>query len=128
MDNDITVFDEVYAELMAVKQAHTEQRVDFGRINGDAACATIPKDDRFVSVEDDGAAVSEHSLASLVKSETQFFHQTGRQGKETTEPGIHDGLNDRLVTLATAQGEANGCFKTCVDPAGDHLAFKPLPS
>jgi len=113
---------------MAVKQAHTEQRVDFGRINGDAACATIPKDDRFVRVEDDGAAVSEHSLASLVEFETQFFHQIGRQGKETTEPGIDNGLNDRLVTLATAQGEAYGCFETCVDPTGDHLAFKPLSS
>jgi hypothetical protein len=128
LDNDIASLDELYAELLAVKQAYTEQRVDFGRINGDAACATVPKDDRFVRFEDDGAAVSEHSLASLVEFETQFFHQIGRQGKETTEPGIDNGLNDCLATLATPQGEAYGCFETCVDPTGDHLTFKPLSS
>jgi hypothetical protein len=63
-----------------------------------------------------------------VEFETQFFHQIGRQGKETTEPGIDNGLSERLATLATTQGEAYGCFEICVDPTGDHLAFKPPSS
>jgi hypothetical protein len=123
------VLDELYVELMTVKQANTEQRVNFGRINGDAACTAVPKDDGLIRVKDDGTAVSKHSLASLVEFEPQFFHQVERQGEETTEPSIDHGLNDRrLITLAAAQGEAYGCFETRVDPTGDHLAFKPLSS
>jgi hypothetical protein len=80
LDDDIAILDELYAELVAVEQAHTEQRIDFGRINGDAMCTTVPKDDSFVRVEDDGAAVSEHSLASLVEFEIQFLPPSREAG------------------------------------------------